>query len=104
MLIDNDFSICCLQETEIPQGFPQGILNCNDYTIEHEMNEEKIRTGIYIKKGINYTRRTDLELPNLHVVIIDCMTDVNFRVISLYRSFHPPGHCPRWSLGRFILY
>ena len=27
----------------------------------------------------------------MHVVIIDCKTDVNFRVISLYRSFHPPG-------------
>ena len=48
-------NICCLQETEIPRGFPENILNCGGFTIELEKNDVKKRAGIYISTGVNYT-------------------------------------------------
>ena len=47
--------------------------------------------GIYIKSEMNYTRRYDLELENMHIVIIDVNSDVQSRIIDIYRSFRPPG-------------
>ena len=91
ILASNKVNICCLQETEIPSGFPENILNCGGFTIEIEKNSEKKRAGIYISSDINYTRRSDLELENMHVVIIDVESDVQFRIINIYRSFRPPG-------------
>ena len=63
--------ICCLQETEIQQGFPENILNCGDFNLELENNTEKKRVGIYLHKDTNYVRRNDLEEANSHVVIVD---------------------------------
>ena len=34
-------SVCCIQETEIDQGFAVGVLNCNNYILELEMNDNK---------------------------------------------------------------
>ena len=36
-------------------------------------------------------RRYDLEKLNCHVIIIDVLGAVNFRIINVYRSFRPPG-------------
>ena len=41
MLKLNKLSICCLQETEIPENFPENILNFGGYNLELEMNKEK---------------------------------------------------------------
>ena len=60
-LTANEIQICCLQETGIPMGFPDNLLNCNGYYIELEMNSLKKGVGIYIQRNINYIRRTDLE-------------------------------------------
>ena len=91
ILLSNKVKICCLQETEIQSGFPENVLNCGGYSIELEMNSEKKRAGIYVSSDIDYNRRKDLELENMHVVIIDVKTEVQFRIINIYRSFHPPG-------------
>ena len=40
-LTANEIQICCLQETGIPMGFPDNLLNCNGYYIELEMNSLK---------------------------------------------------------------
>ena len=48
----NNIHACCLQEMEIPMGFPENILNCCDYTIELEMNSEKKRVSIYVNNKI----------------------------------------------------
>ena len=86
----NKVNICCLQETEIPSGFPENVLNVGGYTIEMEKNCNKKRAGIYISTDVDYTRRNDLESENMHVVIIDVESDVRFRVFNIYRSFRPP--------------
>ena len=76
-------NICCLQETEIPSGFPETILNCSGFTIELEMNSEKKRAGIYISTEVNYIRRNDLEQENMHAVIIDVKAETQFRIIII---------------------
>ena len=69
-LTECDVSIWCLQECEIPVNFPERILNSGKYTLELELNDEKKRVGIYIKNGISYTRRCDLEAPNISLSTI----------------------------------
>ena len=81
-LNDNSVALCCLQEMEIPMGYPENILNCNNYNLELENNSQKKRVGIYIWKDINYTRRTELEKQDHHVVIIDVEASVKFRIIN----------------------
>ena len=49
-----------------------------------------MRSGIYIKDSISYTRRTDLEEENTHVVIIDINDRKKTRIINIYRAFNPP--------------
>ena len=46
-------------------------LNSKDYDLETEINDEKIRVGIYIKNKVPYKRRKDLEEPNCHIIIVD---------------------------------
>ena len=48
VLNSEKISVCCLQETEVDKGFPEEILNCNNYVMELEMNSNKKRVGIYI--------------------------------------------------------
>ena len=86
-------SVCCIQETD--QGFPIGVLNCNNYILELEMNDYKMRTGIYLNKNVNYKRRRDLERKNVHIVIIDIIGHKNCRIISVYRSFRPTDMSPK---------
>ena len=75
-LNENNIAICCLQETEVPDNFPELTLNSNGYILELEQNVEKKRAGIYIAKGIKYTRKTELEESGHHIVIVDVCLDV----------------------------
>ena len=65
-----DLSVCCLQECEIPPNFPENLLNSGKYTLELELNDDKKRVGIYIRNGVLYTRRHDLESKNMHFMVI----------------------------------
>ena len=89
-LLSNDIDVCCLQETEIPPDYPTHILNNKHYCVEVERNNGKKRVGIYVKNGLKYKRREDLEDENLHLIIIDLEIKEKVRVINLYRSFRPP--------------
>ena len=80
----HEISVCCMQETEIPNNYPTNMLNCNDFTLELENSDYKKRTGIYLKSNISYTRRADLEEENFHIVIIDLDCTVKLRIINLY--------------------
>ena len=79
------------QETEIPCDYPENVLNCKGYNVELELNSVKKRVCIYVHKDINYTRRSDLEKENHHIVILDVKCKTDFRVVTLYRSFRPQG-------------
>ena len=71
MLKLNELSICCLQETEIPDNYPENIQNCGGFNLELEINGGKKRAGIYVRNDLKYTRRNDLEISDLHIVIVD---------------------------------
>ena len=70
-LENNDISVCCMQETEVPANFPAETLSCNNYVCELEQSYGKRRAGIFLRAGIEYQRRTDLEEKDCHIVIVD---------------------------------
>ena len=83
-LTKNNIHVCCLQETEVPVGFPENLLNCGGFNLELEQNTSKKRAGIYLRSHVNYVRRLDLEKEDHHIVVVDVETVVPFRVISTY--------------------
>ena len=85
----NEIDILCLQEVEVEFGFNSSLLEFGGYSLEVETNSLKSRTAIYIKNGIRYNRRYDLEGNNSHLVIIDVKAEVDTRIINLYRCFTP---------------
>ena len=64
MIISNKIGICCLQEIELKQDCDPKLLSFKGYSLLTELNDVKSRVGIYMKNGIDYVRRADLELRN----------------------------------------
>ena len=91
-LTNEDIDICLMQEVEIKNDFNTDILNSNAFKIEIENSTMKSRCATYIKQGIDYVRRPDLEGIDNHLVIIDVNLDKSYRIINLYRSFNPPNN------------
>ena len=62
--------------------------NNTNYNLEVETNSVKARCCVYIRGGISYTRRNDLEGHDKHIVIIEVnLKSQNYLIINLYRSF-----------------
>ena len=72
IILDNQIDILCLQETEIPVDYPSNLLTFKGFDFENEINNVKSRCGIYISNNVSHVRRIELELPNKHVINIDC--------------------------------
>ncbi len=89
-LNSNKIDVCCMQETELNNDFPTGILCCPLYKFEGEKSTGKKRAGLYVNNRVIYKRRDDLEEENMHLIIIDVDLVNTIRIISLYRSFRPP--------------
>ena len=53
-----------MQEIELKQDCDPELLLFNGYFRITESNDVKSRVGIYMKNGIDYVRRADLELRN----------------------------------------
>ena len=85
----NSIDICLLQEVEIKHDYDEKLLSDVNYKIEKETNNIKSRCAILIHEKINYTRRKDLEIENLGIVIIDLNGHEKYRLINLYRPFNP---------------
>ena len=84
-LESNKIDVCCLQETEMDKNYPTNILSSPSYELELERNTGKKRVGVFINKHLKYTRREELEEPDLHVIILDLESTCKVRMISLYR-------------------
>ena len=61
----------CLQETEILVDFPTDMLMFKGFSYENENNVCKSRCDIYVSNNISYLRSNDLEVVNMHLIIID---------------------------------
>ena len=57
ILISNKVDILCLQEVEFANGFGENSLGINGYDLLIGKNSVKARSGIYISKKIDYTRK-----------------------------------------------
>ena len=84
-----EIKICCLQEVEINKDFPVTALSSRDYKIETETNATKSRSAIYIHSSIPYVRGSNIEEPDLGIVILDLDLSIKIRLINLYRVFNP---------------
>ena len=71
-----------MQEVEIESGFDHSILNIKAFDLEVEMNLIKSRTGIYVSKDLNYSRKSDLEGLNSHLIVIDIEGNSEIKRIS----------------------
>ena len=92
MIEDNSIDICCIQECEIPRDYPSNILSFKNFSLEIENNEQKSRCCTFIRDGIPYVRRTDLEGMNNNLVIIEVKSNIQrYLIINLYRSFSQQG-------------
>ena len=89
MITENKIDICCLQETDIPVDYNHELLSFRGHTLIVEKNDVKSRLGMYIKDGINYTRRSELEGANNGLIVIDVKLKFNYRIIGVYRIFNP---------------
>ena len=89
LVIDNEIDVLCLQETEIPNDYPVELLTFKGYGYESELNCVKSRCGIYVSNKVSYLRRHDLEVINMHVMIIDLNDKNQSRIINMYRPFNP---------------
>ena len=92
IIIENKIDILCLQETEIPVDYTINLLTFKGYVYENEINNVKSRCGMYILNNLSHVRRTDLEIPNMHIIIVDINDSRKTRVINIYRPFNPPSN------------
>ena len=92
VLHENNIDLCCLQETKISQSYPINILSSQNYELEVENNDTKRRVALYISRKVKYTRKTELEEENTHIVIVNLDLDIKIRIITLYRSYQPLGN------------
>ncbi len=79
-LSQNGIDVCCFQETEIDINFPVHTLNSSKYIYESQLSTEKKRVGFYVNRHVTYRRRDDLEVANMHVVVIDILKGNSVRL------------------------
>ena len=79
-----------LPEVEVESGFDHSTLNIKGFDLEIEINSVKSRTGVYISKDINYSRKIELEGVNSHLIVIDIegRSEIK-RIINVYICFNP---------------
>ena len=61
LIKDEKIDICCLQEIDLKPNIDKNLLSFGGYSLEIESNDVKARAGIYVKNGIEYIRRNELE-------------------------------------------
>ncbi len=72
-IIENNITVCCLQETELNPNLNENLLTFPGYSLEVERNDFKRRVAMYVNNRLEYRRREDLEGLNNHIVIIDIL-------------------------------
>ena len=67
--------------------------------IHHVLDWKVEGSNLATSKKSFSIRRNDLELENLHILIVDVLSHVKIRIINVYRSFRPPN---RMTPDRFF--
>ena len=63
--------ICCLQEIDLVPDYNIKLLSFKGYELITERNRYKMRTGMYIRNEIKYTRQSTLEGTNNGLISLD---------------------------------
>ena len=92
-----------MPETEILSDYDHNILSLKGFNLEVEKNTIQGRVAIYIKNGLDYTRRTDLEGADSHLVIFNIKGVIHTRLVNLYRSFNPANAISARSFLKYQL-
>ena len=82
--MEKKIDICCLQEIDISVGYNHELLAFKGYNLLIEKNKVKSRMGMYVKNGINFVRKTELEGEGNGLLIIDVKLESTWRLIGLY--------------------
>ena len=98
-----DIDICCMQEVDIPNDFPNELMSFQNYQIEVENNNRKARVAILLKSTVKYVRRANLEGSNSNLLVIDILHGSTTRIINLYRSFAPQDNIGQREKFRYQL-
>ena len=56
-----------------------------------------MRCGVYLSNNVSYLRRNDLEVVNMHVMIIDLLDNRKTRIINVYRPFNPSNNLTQFE-------
>ena len=89
LIMENEIDILYLQETETPCDYPVQLLSFGGYNYESKNNNVKARCGIYVSNNIKYVRRSDIELENMHIIVLDLHHKPKTRIVNVYRTFRP---------------
>ena len=91
-ILENGIDICVMQEIDIAPGYDSNLLTFNGYNLLTENSNDKQRLGMYIKNGVDYSRKDELEGLGNGLIIVDVKLHTTIRIIGLYRIFNPPGN------------
>ena len=91
-IVENEIDVCVMQEIDIAPGYDTNLLTFNGYNLLTENSEVKQRLGMYIKNGVDYSRKDELEGLGNGLIIVDVKLQTSIRIIGLYRIFNPPGN------------
>ena len=67
----NKINILCQQEVDLEVGYCENSLSIPGYDLLIGKDYIKARSGIFISNRVNYTRKSNLEGVDSHIVIID---------------------------------
>ena len=75
IIMEQEIDICVLQEIEVASDCDSSLLSFKGYNLLTEKNDVKSRTGIYVRNGIKFTRKCELEGLNSgdHSLITMCL-------------------------------
>ena len=83
IILNEAIDVCCMQEVDLKKDINADLLSVKGYSLIVENNEGKARAGMYIKNGINYQRKADLEGLNNSLIIVDLnLKRRNYRLIN----------------------
>ena len=102
-ILENKIDVCCMQEVEMPCGYPSDLMSFPGYVIEVENNDTKSRVAMLIKSNLKFTRKNNLDGTNSNIMIVDIIHSVTTRVINIYRSFAPQNNVKQREKFRYQL-
>ena len=90
-LYKEKIDILCIQEAEVEIGEEEKDYAIDGYRMELENSTSKRRTMVYIDKNVSYTRKTQMEKKDAHMILLDVKTGTgSLSLVAMYRTYKLP--------------